>query len=518
MSPQRILLLEDNPHDRELVEETLRRNGLACEIVYAQTKEDFELALEQTKFDLIISDFNLPSYDGMAALAAAKERQSEAPFIFISGTIGEERAVESLKSGATDYVLKDRLERLAPAVQRALRETQERAEHKQIEQQLRQAQKMEAIGQLVGGVAHDFSNLLLIIRGNAELALMDADQLSEQTRECIKEVTAASERAANLIRQLLAFGRRQTMEFQAVNLNEVISNLVRMLNRIIGKNMNLQCQYAPRLPVFQADIGMIEQVLVNLVLNARDAMPHGGQVIIKTEKASIGEPYKRLHPEAQVGEFICLTVSDSGTGIAPEHLPRIFEPMFTTKEPGKGTGLGLATVYGIVKQHHGWLEVLSRVGEGATFKIFLPAIPPPRHIAAAPEAEADLSGGNERILLVEDDPGVRITTRRVLETFGYRVWEAATGLEALEIWRTRASEIDLLLTDVVMPDRITGRELAEQLWAQRPALKVIFMSGYSADVAGKNTEFLRRTKSYFLQKPCPSPTLIKTVRRCLDGE
>jgi CheY-like chemotaxis protein len=261
----------------------------------------------------------------------------------------------------------------------------------------------------------------------------------------------------------------------------------------------------------------MEQVLLNLVVNARDAMPGGGQLLIAAEGVSFDAAYARMNPEARAGEFVCLSVGDTGTGIAPEHLQRIFEPFFTTKEPGKGTGLGLATVYGIVKQHQGWVEVSSRVGEGTTFKIFLPAIPPPAKAAAAP-AQAELRGGSETVLLVEDDLSVRMTTRRMLETFKYKVYEAACAREALEVWRHHAGEIALLLTDIVMPEGLTGRDLAEQLRAKSPGLKVIFMSGYSAEVLGTDTEFFRRTASYFLHKPCPTATLIRTVRQCLDAK
>ncbi len=387
---------------------------------------------------------------------------------------------------------------------------------KQLEEQFRQAQKMEAIGQLAAGVAHDFNNMLAVIHGNAEMALMFADQPGDNTRECINQVIAASERAANLTRQLLAFGRKQVMQSTPLDLNEVIGNLTKMLTRIIGENISLECAFATRLPVVQADVGMMEQVLLNLVVNARDALPHGGQLLIKTEQINVDEAYAATHPEAHSGEFICISVSDTGTGIAPEDLPRIFEPFFTTKEAGKGTGLGLATIYGIVKQHQGWVEVATQPGAGTTFRIFLPVILSPVTEAAAPPAAPDLRGGTETILLVEDDSAVRLVTRRILEAFDYRVVEAATGREALAVWQSRAAEIDLLLTDIVMPDGVTGRELAAAILVEKPALKAIFMSGYSLDTAGKGTEFIRRTKSYFLQKPFSSRVLIQTVRQCLD--
>ncbi|MGD0259483.1 MAG: PAS domain S-box protein [Verrucomicrobiota bacterium] len=391
-------------------------------------------------------------------------------------------------------------------------------ERTQLEQQLRQSQKMEAVGQLAGGVAHDFNNMLAVIRGNAELILMEADRHTAQTKEGLKQVVAASERAANLTRQLLAFSRKQVMQSRPLVLNDVLADLTKMLRRIIGEHIDLQCRYSAELPFVQADTGMIEQVLVNLAVNARDAMPHGGQLLITTEPVSFDETRAPAHPEAHAGQFVCLTVKDAGTGISPEHLPRIFEPFFTTKEPGKGTGLGLATVYGIVKQHQGWIEVSSQPGAGATFKIFLPAIPPPVRTAATPQTEAGLPAGTETILLVEDEHAVRMITRRVLESHGYKIYEATTAGEARDLWRSRAEEIALLLTDIVMPEGVTGRDLAEQLRASRPTLKVILMSGYSADVIGKDTSFLQRSKTGFLQKPCSTRALLETVRRCLDGK
>jgi PAS domain S-box-containing protein len=391
-------------------------------------------------------------------------------------------------------------------------------ERRELEAQLRQAQKMEGIGRLAGGVAHDFNNMLAVIRGNAELLLMNAEQFDGPTNDCLKQVIAAAERAANLTRQLLAFGRNQIMRAQPSDLNEVVGNLTKMFKRIIGEDIDLQCQFVADLPSVEADIGMIEQIIVNLVVNARDAMPRGGKLLITTDITNVDLAYTHTHLEARAGKFVSLTVSDTGTGITPEHLPRIFEPFFTTKESGKGTGLGLAMVYGIVKQHQGWVEVSSRVGEGSIFKVFLPALPPRPRTAASSEPDAALRGGTETILLVEDDSGVRMTTRRVLESLGYRVCEATSAREALEIWRGRPEEIALLLTDVIMPESVTGRELAEQLRAERPGLKVIFLSGYAEDVAGRDTDFIRRTKSRFLQKPCSSRTLLATVRECLDED
>lgn len=512
--PSKILCLEDNLQDRELLEATLSGEQVSCEFVFATTKLEFESALERTVFDLIISDFTLPSYDGMSALAAARKMQAETPFIFVSGTIGEERAVEGLKNGATDYVLKDRRDRLVSAVQRALRETQERAERKKLEDQLRQSQKMEAIGQLAGGVAHDFNNILSIIQGNAELALMEPGKLDADTEECLSQIKQASKRAANLVRQLLAFGRKHTLRLETVNLKDLMRNLTTMLDRIIGEDVRLECHCDGEL-VVRADAGMMEQMVLNLVINARDAMPQGGRLLIGAKPVTIDELLVPPHSDVRAGEFICLSVSDSGTGIAPEHLSRIFEPFFTTKQVGKGTGLGLAMVYGIVKQHQGWINVMSQVGAGTTFEIFLPAVRVTAVPTTIPPVETALQGGTETILLVEDDDAVRFMTRRTLEGCGYKVVEAASGRKALAIWPSCKSEVDLLLTDIVMPDGINGHRLAEMLREQVPALKVIFVSGYNANGSTGDTTFLARGDNYFLQKPYHMHVLMNAIRACL---
>jgi PAS domain S-box-containing protein len=396
---------------------------------------------------------------------------------------------------------------------------QDVTERKQLEEQVRQAQKMEAVGQLAGGVAHDFNNLLTVIRGHTELVLMDNAQLPLQAAECLRQVIVAAERAANLTRQLLAFGRKQLMQPQPLNLNDVIGTLNQMLNRIMGEDIQLQCDYVARLPFVQADPGMIEQVVVNLALNARDAMPRGGRLLITTDTIHLDSAGAQAKGEVRAGEFVCLSVSDSGTGISPQDLSHLFEPFFTTKEVGKGTGLGLATVYGIIKQHQGWIEVSSELGKGTVFEIYLPAIAPPEQEPDAPAAaETRLRGGSERILLAEDDYAVRVMTQRVLETYGYRVWSATSGRQALDVWHQHGGEVDLLLTDIVMPGGLTGRDLAQQLRRERPELKIIFMSGYSADLAGKNTDYFQRTESCFLQKPWSSRTLLEAVRRSLDAK
>jgi PAS domain S-box-containing protein len=389
---------------------------------------------------------------------------------------------------------------------------------KQVEEQLRQSQKLEGIGQLAAGVAHDFNNLLMVIRGNADLLAEESHTLSPLAREFLGQISSAAESAANLTRQLLLFGRKQAMQSRAVGLNDLIANLSKMLRRVVSEDIKLDCAYGNPKPFVQGDPGMIEQVVLNLVVNARDAMPQGGRLQISTQVVRLEVGDIRIRPEARVGDFVCLAVRDTGAGIPPGILPRIFEPFFTTKEAGKGTGLGLPSVYGIAKQHQGWVEVTSLVGTGTTFEVFLPLIPAATSDPASLPGAAGPHGGTETILLVEDQLPVRLMTRRVLESYGYQVHEAASAREAMKIWRQHAGEVALLLTDMVMPGGMTGWELSEQLRAQKQNLKVVFMSGYSADVVGGNAEFMRQCQSFFLQKPCANADLAQTVRNCLDGK
>jgi CheY-like chemotaxis protein len=319
-----------------------------------------------------------------------------------------------------------------------------------------------------------------------------------------------------LTRQLLTFSRKKEIDVSPLDLNEVLGNMTKMLGRVIGEDIKLQCNYASNLPTTEADEGMMEQVLMNLAVNARDAMPDGGGLIIGTDRVVADAAFVQSNPEARAGEFVRLSVRDTGCGMTPEVKARIFEPFFTTKVVGKGTGLGLATVFGIVKQHQGWIEVESQVGVGTTFKVFLPAVP--RSVAAPAQAvaTAEARGGHETILLVEDEAALRGLTRLVLQRYGYRVLEAASGVEALSVWEKHKGQIELLVTDMVMPEGLTGRELAKQLRAHRPALKVIYVSGYSLDSSG--TTFRRRDASTFLQKPYHPRKLAQTIRLCLDQE
>jgi PAS domain S-box-containing protein len=385
---------------------------------------------------------------------------------------------------------------------------------RRLEEQLRQSQKMEAIGQLAGGVAHDFNNILTVIHGHA--SLLSASHLDEAAARSARQIGQAAERAANLTRQLLTFSRRQLIQPQRLDLNKIIGNLSEMLGRLLGEDVMLRLDYGQLPATVEADAGMMEQVLLNLAVNARDAMPRGGQLAVRIAIVDVDETHVQQHPEARLGRFVCVHISDTGNGIRPEHLPRIFEPFFTTKEVGKGTGLGLATAYGIVKQHQGWIEVESTVGEGTAFRIYIPYVGEHRSDVERPTTQITIRGGTETILVVEDEKPVRELVARVLEKHGYKVMQAATGVEAVEIWRGHKTEIALLLTDLVMPENMNGRELAETLVADRADLKVIFTSGYSADIVGK--DFKLEPELNYLQKPYQPQTLVLAVRRCLDGK
>jgi two-component system, cell cycle sensor histidine kinase and response regulator CckA len=376
-------------------------------------------------------------------------------------------------------------------------------EQRQLEAQLRQSQKMEAIGQLAGGIAHDFNNILTVIQGFA-LTLLDGNDDAPSQRIATQHIVDAAGRAAGLTRQLLAFGRRQVMQPRDVDLNDLVTSLAKMVKRVLGEDINLQLQLWPSPIWVDADPGLLDQVLMNLVLNARDAMPNGGLLRIDT--------FVRPSPAA---DDAVIRVVDTGTGIPEERLTRIFDPFFTTKDAGKGSGLGLATAFGIVAQHSGRITVSSRVGIGTTFEVILPTIEP----KAAPsiqvsEQEAAPRGGTETILLVEDEPAVRMLTRRVLERAGYKVIEAASGADGWRAFQGCGGNVDLVLTDVVMPDGMNGRQLADKLLSMRPGLRVLFTSGYSADFAGR--ELSLTNGQSLLQKPATPRQILDAVRHSLD--
>jgi len=636
--PLRVLIIEDNPDDRALIQRELKREHADLQMTSILNATDFDRALEEDEaYDLVLTDYQLPWTNGLAILHTVKSRYPDCPVIMVTGTGSEEIAVEAMKAGLDDYVIKAPRHckiwgRLSVSVKtvleraqerRALRESEDRfhafmdnspavafvkdedgrfvyvnqvferffkltrlqwlgktgfdlwpeetarqlrendqtilaegrpaeifetfpgpdgtlhhwlvfkfpvkdhagrrllggmavdiTERRQLEQQLRQAQKMEAIGKLAGGVAHDFNNLVTIITGYSDMLLSRIGPEDPMRRE-LEQIKKAGDRAHSLTRQLLAFSRRQMLQPKVLDLNAVVTNLEPMLQRLIGENIELVIELKPGLGQVKADPGQIEQVIMNLAINSRDAMSQGGKLLLETDNAELDEAYARRHLPMQPGSYVRLAVSDTGCGMDAATQSRIFEPFFTTKEQGKGTGLGLSTVYGIVKQSGGYIWVYSERGQGTTFKIYLPrvvdpadSVPPVTHWSALPQ-------GMETVLLVEDEPEVRWLVRDMLRHLGYTVLEARHGIEAQVLSIHHAGPIHLLITDVVMP-QMSGREIAEQLTSEHPETKVLYMSGYTDDAVVRHGVLAAHMA--FLQKPFTPEALARKVREVLDGQ
>jgi signal transduction histidine kinase/CheY-like chemotaxis protein len=381
---------------------------------------------------------------------------------------------------------------------------------KNLEDQLRQAQKLEAIGSLASGVAHDFNNLLTTILGYGELGLMKL-AADDPQREKIEAIYEAGVKASTLTRQLLAFSRKQILEMQTINLNNLLENLTKMLVRMIGENIKIRMHLDPSAGNLMADPGQIEQIIMNLVINARDAMPDGGSITIETQEFALDEEYCNIHAEVVPGTYVALYVTDNGVGMPPEVMEKIFDPFYTTKAKGTGTGLGLSTVYGIVKQHKGHIYVYSELGNGTTFKIYFPRIETDAEDKTQKVFPA-MAKGVETILVADDEVSIRKLIRDTLEPLGYRIIEAADGEEALELFRQSEYKIDMLLTDVIMP-KMTGKKLVEALLAEQKEFKVLYMSGYTDNVIvhqgilDENVEFIN--------KPLIPSLLTKKIREVL---
>jgi signal transduction histidine kinase len=504
----RLLLVEDSPEDAELVVREIEASGYHVEWARVQTAVDLRAAL-RSPWDVVVSDYAMPGFSGPAALAILRAHDPHTPFIMVSGTIGEDTAVAALKAGANDFLVKDRLARLVPAVERELRESAARSEHQRLEEQLRQSQKMESIGRLAGGIAHDLNNILTTIVGYTEMSLEQIG-LDKPLGGDLLEIRKAADRATELTRQLLAFSRKQTLKVVPLAINDVITNAYGMLRRLISEDVKFDLALAPDLPLVAADPVQLEQVLLNLAANANDAMPGGGVLRIETARA-MPDDARPLTGDAGAGmRYVRLAVRDSGVGVPAEVADRIFEPFFTTKEPGKGTGLGLATVHGIVKQLGGHITLESEPGRGASFVMLLPA---PEGLAERPapstsKAHTPVAAGPSVVLVVEDEPPVRTLVARILARHGYTVLEAASAGEALALAADHGGPIHLVLSDVVMPD-VGGAELVRRLQASRPGVRALFMSGYTGEAAISRGSV--DPDAQLLEKPFSARDLLETV-------
>lgn len=512
----RVLIVEDSEDDLSLVLRALIQGGYAPTWERVQSAEAMNVALEKSDWELILSDYCMPGFSGPEALELARRRRPETPFVIVSGTVGEELAVAAVRAGARDYVLKDALIRLVPTVERELEEAAQRRQRRVVEERLAlsermllQSQKMEAIGRLAAGVAHDFNNMLAVIAGYSGLLLADCAE-GNPDREKLDEIHRAAMRSGELTRQLLAFSRQLVLSPRVLDLNHTVTSVERMLRRVIGEDITLVTALAPDLGRIKVDPGQIEQVILNLVVNARDAMPGGGTLTLETANVDLDAAYAAEHPDVTPGPHVMLAITDDGAGMTPEIQLRVFEPFFTTKEVGRGTGLGLSTVFGIVRQSGGTIWLYSEAGKGTTFKIYLPRTDETVSGPSSIPKSNDLRG-NERVLLVEDEATVRRAVAAVLRRYGYEVVEADGPQRALEICQDD-TRFDLLITDVVMPG-MSGRDLAERISTLKPDLRILYTSGYT-----DNTVFRQGgipTGVHFLQKPFMPEALARKIREAL---
>jgi len=513
-TPLNVLIVEDSADDTELLVVELKRAGFDLKWKRVETEPDYRAGLNP-ELNMVFSDFALPQFSTMRALELLQESKLDIPFIVVSGTIGEERAVESMKAGATDYVLKDRRARLGPVVKRALREIQERGERKRLEAQVIEAQKTEVVGQFAVGVAHDFNNILAVIMGYSDL-MMEEVGPDSPLRQYAEEIGHAAERAAGLTRQLLVFSRKQAVQPVVLDLNAVLKDMDKMLRRLVGENIVTTIVPGKETGRIKADSGHIGQVLMNLVVNARDAMPNGGKLTIATDNVTLDANYAHSHMGVIPGDYVMLSVSDTGTGMTNEVKKRLFEAFFTTKQLGKGTGLGLATCHTIVQQCGGHIEVQSEPGKGATFKIYFPRVEQAVTMPAEPAEAIPLLRGTETLLLVEDDPSVRHLACSILEAQGYTVLRANNGQDALRTAHEhKGPPIRLAVTDVIMPV-MGGKAMAEWLKTTYPDLKILFTSGYTDDAIAQHG--VLDAGVAFLSKPYSPATLARKVRAVLDNE
>jgi two-component system, cell cycle sensor histidine kinase and response regulator CckA len=471
----RLLMIEDSEDDAALLLLLLRQAGFDIHSERVDSAGALALALNKN-WDLVISDHSMPRFSGNEALKTVRSRDADIPFIFVSGTIGEDVATDAMRTGAQDYVMKTNLKRLVPAVQRELRDAVERKERKRLDRRVRQLQKYESIGRLIGGIAHDFNNMIGAILGWSEMGCAETQPENGLHNRFLK-IRDQSLRAGKLTAQLLAFAGGQVLQTRKIDINVLVKEEMGLLSRIIGDDIEIRVQVAPDLRVTLADPSQIEQVLMNLCLNARDAMPDGGQLLIETQNVELGAEFCRKHASARPGNYVLLSVTDTGVGMDSATLDSIFEPFFTTKDSASGTGLGLATAHSIVNQHGGFILANSEPGKGTTFQVYLAADNGVHEPDEATSLNQPLRG-TETILLAEDHDGLRDTAQEMLQALGYRILAAPDGTKALELFKQHANKIDLIVMDVVMPS-LSGPEAYLQMSAIRPGIPVIFTTGYT---------------------------------------
>jgi len=509
----RVLIISERDGDALQLIDALHESGYTPSWERADTAAALREWLAH-RWDLILATDESGRLSTLAALEILRETGADVPLVAISGRVPEETVLEALKAGAADYITRDHLPRLGVTVRRELSQAEGRRERSRLEQQFRQAQKMEAVGRLAGGVAHDFNNLLTIITGYAEL-IAASSALEPVERAALDEIQRAAERGGALTHQLLAFSRGQPFTPRTVALNALIVHMEKMLSRLIGEDIELVTVAAAEPATVCTDPGQLEQVVMNVAVNARDAMPSGGKLIVETANVVVDAAYAGPNVDLKAGSYLVLAISDTGMGMGPETIGHLFEPFFTTKAPGKGTGLGLATAYGIVKQSGGAISVYSEPGRGTTVKIYLPSVEAPAAVEAAEPEPAPAARGSETILVLEDEARVRKLICEVLAGRGYQVLEAVRGGDAIRLAAEHHGSIHLLLTDVVMPE-MSGPQVLEQMRARQPNMKVLFMSGYTDEAMAHHG--ILDSSAPFLQKPFLPETLARKAREVLASQ
>jgi signal transduction histidine kinase len=514
-----ILVVEDDPGLNRLICIKIERMGI--NVCGVKNGADCITTVLQTTFDLLLLDYRLPDMNCSEVIEKLEQQGVSVPFIVATGNGDQRTAVEMMKAGARHYMVKDPdfIELLPGIIELTLKELHaekvEREAKKSLEEQLRQAQKMESIGVLAGGVAHDFNNLLTVILGFSEFALYD---LAPGTKpyDNLLHVQHAAERATGLTRQLLLFSRSQEPSLVCIDVKKTLTEILKMIQRLIGEDIAIATDFTDAPCYILADIGNIEQVIMNLAVNARDAMPGGGKLTFAVARVALDEPECCTIYGSRPGEYVSITVGDTGSGIDDTTLQNIFDPFFTTKEEGKGTGLGLSVIYGIVNQHQGWINVQSKIGYGTEFTIFIPL-----SVDAAAERKieediiADLKGQGQKVLVVEDDVAIREWCMVALEEGGYTVVLAGNAAEGIAEFKKAADETALVISDIVMPDR-SGFDLAQQITILKPHTPIILMSGYPGDHSGYGR--INETGYLFLQKPFTMVQLLQTVMQALTYE
>ena len=514
--PIRVLLIDDDKDDFIIARDLLSDiYGSGFRLDWVSSYEDGLDEIGRDEHDVYLVDLRLGSYDGLQLIRDAIEKGSKKPLILLTGQGDREVDLEALRAGASDYLVKGQID--ATLLERSIRYSIERKrvelERAALEEQLLQSQKLESVGQLASGIAHDFNNLMTPIIGYSQMVLKSFPRECSE-RGYIQEIQKAAERACSLVQQLLAFSRKQTFQMKVINLNDLVINIDEMLRHLIGEDIELVVLPMPELKLVKIDPGQFEQVLVNLAINARDAMKDGGTLIIETSNVSFQDGYLEGHNEITPGYYVMLAVSDTGVGMSKDVKTHIFEPFFTTKDADTGTGLGLSTCSGIIAQSNGYIWVYSEQGRGTTFKIFLPIVGGTPEMLSQDIDSGYLPRGSETILLVEDDVQVRELAVRVLRQQGYNVLEAPNGVEGLQLAQEHGQgRIHLLLTDVVMP-LIGGKEMSEKFQLLHPESRLIFTSGYTDEVIVR--QGMLEPGIHFIQKPYSLTTLTRKVREVLD--